>query len=432
MTVVKIVPMPGVAVEGPQGPQGSVGPAGDSAYQIAVDNGFEGTEQQWLDSLGGNADTGSFTFVDNEMTTDGEMSIGVNGVPGSINLSAYSGIELSFADAPGAGLRFPDGTVQYTAYTGNGSADLVVPTAIKDQNNDDFIVFERTGTGTARIATPQDDLSLRSARDITLFAGNNGPGNVYIGWGDAVYTPDSPNRVATIGDLESSAKTWTAQNSSVYEIRQAHGGSEVSLAQPSVLGEIVTVSGNVENSQYLTVSVSTEMNAVLLDIWNNAQHFRNIQMDLGAQTRYFRINNPVDTNVWQLYVTSGPLTVYDQNQYWMEVQYGGAPVVWWDADTLGLMPSGDEWKFRGAKIEYHAYSTDSGTIIGTVYIADDSGDDNVTHIETSSGGSDTGNVILWNRSGGEQQLFAYRADNEDDTVKIHWTAQIYYGTEVYD
>ena len=85
MAIVKIVPMPG--------PGGS----------------------------GGSGDTGNFTFVANDMTTDGEMSIGVNGVPGSINLSAYSGIELSFADAEGAGLRFPDGSIQTTAYTSSES-----------------------------------------------------------------------------------------------------------------------------------------------------------------------------------------------------------------------------------------------------------------------------------------------------------------------
>jgi len=79
--------------------------------------------------------------------------------------------------------------------------DLVVPTAIKDSDGEDLLTFEKTYTGTARIATPQDDLSLRSARDITLYAGDDGPGNVYIGWGDAEFTPDSPNRVATIGDL---------------------------------------------------------------------------------------------------------------------------------------------------------------------------------------------------------------------------------------
>jgi hypothetical protein len=81
--------------------------------------------------------------------------------------------------------------------------DLVIPVAIKDDNGDDFITFTRTSTGTARIESPQDDLSLRSARDITLFAGEEGPGNVYIGWGDADLTPDATNRVATIGDIQS-------------------------------------------------------------------------------------------------------------------------------------------------------------------------------------------------------------------------------------
>jgi major tropism determinant Mtd-like protein/collagen triple helix repeat protein len=45
--------------EGPAGPQGEEGPAGpagadgDSAYAVAVDNGFVGTEEEWLTSLGG-------------------------------------------------------------------------------------------------------------------------------------------------------------------------------------------------------------------------------------------------------------------------------------------------------------------------------------------------------------------------------------------
>jgi len=42
--------------EGPDGPQGPAGPAGDpgiSAYQVALNNGFVGTEVQWLASLEG-------------------------------------------------------------------------------------------------------------------------------------------------------------------------------------------------------------------------------------------------------------------------------------------------------------------------------------------------------------------------------------------
>lgn len=35
------------------GPKGDKGDPGDSAYQIAVDNGFKGTEEEWLASLKG-------------------------------------------------------------------------------------------------------------------------------------------------------------------------------------------------------------------------------------------------------------------------------------------------------------------------------------------------------------------------------------------
>lgn len=113
------------------------------------------------------------------------------------------------------------------------SADLIVPVSIKDNNGYDFINFEKTGTGTARIETTQDDLSLRSARDITLFAGSDGPGNVYIGWGDAVYTPDSPNRVATIGDIQAASNTvdvlYTTHNSD---------GTNVKIGDDAWIGDV--------------------------------------------------------------------------------------------------------------------------------------------------------------------------------------------------
>lgn len=345
MTVIKIVAMPGVGVEGPQGPTGK------SAYQTAVDNGFEGTEQEWIDSLGSNVSTGNFVFNNNEMSTNEEMIITVNTVPGSITASAYNGLELQFADAPGAGLRFPDGSIQTTAYAG--------------------------GT-------------------------------------------ESP-------------KNWTAESGGLYSIRQAHGGIEVTLDQPLYYVESITVVGSVTNSSTLTVSAPSELSGYMNDIYSNGVYFRRLSMDFAGQTRNFRIAYPTSNeNEWVIEPLDGLLTTYNGNSYYVTLEYGGAPVVWWDADNLGFMPEGEEWKFRGAKIDYHAYSTDSGTIVGTIYIANDNGDNYVTHIETSSGANDTGNVVLWNRSGGEQQLYAYRADNEDDTVKIHWTAQVYYGTEYYD
>ena len=227
-------------------------------------------------------------------------------------------------------------------------------------------------------------------------------------------------------------KEWTAPNDAFYQIQQAHGGVQVELSQPQSFGETVTILGNVENSNTITVGVSPELDAVLADISSGVQYFRRISMDVGAQTRYFRINYQIEPGIWSLYLPDSNITTYDQNQFWMQVEYGGAPVLWWNSDTLGLVPEGDEWKFRGAKIDYHAYSQDSGTMIGTIYIANDSGDGNVTHIESSSGGNDLGNVVLWNRFGNERELYAYRVDNEGDTIRVHWTAQVYYGTEVFD
>lgn len=36
---------------GPRGPRGPAGADGKSAYEVALDNGFEGTEEEWLESL---------------------------------------------------------------------------------------------------------------------------------------------------------------------------------------------------------------------------------------------------------------------------------------------------------------------------------------------------------------------------------------------
>jgi hypothetical protein len=49
------VPVPEVVEVQVSGPQGPVGPEGKSAYEIAVENGFSGTEAQWLASFGGDA-----------------------------------------------------------------------------------------------------------------------------------------------------------------------------------------------------------------------------------------------------------------------------------------------------------------------------------------------------------------------------------------
>lgn len=177
MTVIKIVPMPGVP-----------GANGLSAYEVAVENGFEGTEQEWLDSIG---------------------------------------------------------------------ANLTVPVTMSDSDGDDFITFTRTGTGTARIETPQDDLSLRSARDITLYPGSDGPGKVYIGWGDAEYTPNNDNEVATIGYVDeatgaSSVKyvVWGYPSNNAIAIMPATDNESIALKS----SDAAAIRWHVRNAVDLTIN----------------------------------------------------------------------------------------------------------------------------------------------------------------------------------
>jgi hypothetical protein len=66
---------------GTRGPVGAVGPDGLTAYQIATAAGFNGTEQQWLDSLKGEAGR------DGEKGKPGAS--GGSGSDGLTGLSAY-------------------------------------------------------------------------------------------------------------------------------------------------------------------------------------------------------------------------------------------------------------------------------------------------------------------------------------------------------
>jgi len=64
---------------GPQGPTGPAGADGDSAYQVAVNNGFIGTEEAWLESLQG---------------TDGVDGInGINGLDGKDGVDGLNGLD---------------------------------------------------------------------------------------------------------------------------------------------------------------------------------------------------------------------------------------------------------------------------------------------------------------------------------------------------
>jgi len=106
---------------------------------------------------------------------------------------------------------------------------------------------------------------------------------------------------------------------------------------------------------------------------------------------------------------------------------GTTPVVWFD---VANSPSGLE-QFRGAIIEYHAF-TSQGTIVGTIHIADDyQPGDAFTHTEHMSGSSTLQAVHLWGPdvSLTRGRLCFKRTDGQAATLMIQWTAKIFYGYE---
>ncbi len=105
---------------------------------------------------------------------------------------------------------------------------------------------------------------------------------------------------------------------------------------------------------------------------------------------------------------------------------GGDSVVWWSKSEL---PGGSS-NFRGAIIDYHAYTGES-TIIGTIHIVDDDGEEHISHQEVQSGSTDGENDDLWVVTS-EGQIRYRRIDSESKTLKIHWTAKVFYGSELYD
>jgi hypothetical protein len=120
------------------------------------------------------------------------------------------------------------------------------------------------------------------------------------------------------------------------------------------------------------------------------------------------------------------LTYNEGDTIYFRYKTGGAPAIWWDKNNL---PSGGN-NFRGAIIDYHGY-TGQGTWIGTMHIVDDSGEEHITHTEVSSGSTDMENDDLWLVQN-EGTISYRRIDGEAKTLKIHWTAKVFYGTEYYN
>ena len=215
-------------------------------------------------------------------------------------------------------------------------------------------------------------------------------------------------------------------------IETASGYKQVSVTQRTTGAAVTSTAaqGNELALGFVNVVVSSPQQTALNAIVNSGA-FYDFEVSLN-QTNWFSANyggsGTTGGNLYfQLNLRNGvTLPVAQGDTVYYRILTGGDSVVWWDKVDL---PGGSD-NFRGAVIDYHAY-TGEGTIIGTIHIVDDDGEEYITHTEVSSGSDDSMNDNLWIVTS-EGQIRYARFDLEAKTLKIHWTAKVFYGSELYD
>jgi hypothetical protein len=210
-------------------------------------------------------------------------------------------------------------------------------------------------------------------------------------------------------------------------IETASGYNQVSVTQ-RVTNNYTGAINATTNGYELRIARTSELDAVLVPINEGTT---NATFTLSFDNVTFRevwLSSVQATEYWFYYQNDlGQTTPQTENDpVYLRVTTGGDSVAWWSKNEL---PGGAD-NFRGAVIDYHAYTGD-GTIIGTIHIVDDDGEEYITHTEVSSGSTDSMNNDLWIVTT-EGTIRYGRFDGEASTLKIHWTAKVFYGDELYD
>ena len=216
------------------------------------------------------------------------------------------------------------------------------------------------------------------------------------------------------------------------KIEEVYGYNSVSVTSRNTSSVVTTTAAfaNSGNTQNIPINVSTlELTDLLALVNSNVFYYFEVSLDQNVWRRavYSEYSGAPGSETFTFGLTgsatlfvNGGLTVY------YRIVTGSGPVVWWDMANL---PNGDN-NFRGATIDYHAYTGES-TIIGTIHIVNDSGEEHISHSEVQSGSSDGENDDLWVVLN-EGTVSYQRIDGESKTLKVQWTAKVFYGSEYYD
>jgi hypothetical protein len=180
----------------------------------------------------------------------------------------------------------------------------------------------------------------------------------------------------------------------------------------------------------VTVSVTALQLEELVDLINsNTFYYFEVSLDQYSwrKATYGALSAVSGSENFTFVLDSGvTLAVSSGTTVHYRIVTGADPVVWWNSADL---PDGNN-NFRGAVIDYHAWTGES-TIIGTIHIVNDDDEEHITHTEVQSGTTDGENDYLWLVQN-EGTVSYYRIDGESKTLKVQWTAKVFYGSEYYD
>jgi hypothetical protein len=260
--------------------------------------------------------------------------------------------------------------------------------------------------------------------------GGNGGGFSYVRYEIDTTQADegirfSDNTIQKTAYIKTNVKSTASRGRRIEEV---YGSKTVELTSIANTTLTTTATKSVINSNLIWINENDPI-VNILDTWDY-DNDPALEFSLDEVTWYpteFGGYNTGDPGERGYFLQNNPTLTYNQDDIiYFRYRSGGLPVVWWDKNDL----PGGAANFRGAIIDYHVYTGES-TIIGTIHIVDDDGEEHIAHTEVASGSTDGENDDLWVVRN-EGTISYRRIDGESKTFRAHWSARVFYGEEFWD
>ena len=263
VAVLALVLLASYGEAGEQGPKGDTGAAGKSAYEIAVDNGFNGTEKEWRASRvgpqgekGEKGDTGAQGEKGEKGDTGAQGEKGEKGDTGAQGPAGTSGASGA-TGAAGVGITGVDVNVtvddlgvtvfEFVFSYSNGTTSTVTTSYTTPWNGSS----DKTGLDNNTDADSKT-IQIATAEQLSAFAAEVNAGNTYAGW-----------TVELVNDIDLNGAAWTPIGGSSLKTAfhgtfegNNHTISNLSVSGTNYVGLFGLVNGTIQNITIDTADVS--------------------------------------------------------------------------------------------------------------------------------------------------------------------------------